>query len=217
MRLSKSIASLLAVGACAFAVCSAQAQITNNVTLTVTEIQQGSATPVTKGTNTVEKVATDHVVMNTAGFISELGTVTSNNFTKAAKLQLIEGNSYAQFAVRDGTNFVLIQTNVMWLWEPTGNSVISGTMSGFLQPAPIVKALAVFELDFNDVSMGGQDLQFSLRGVGGFTLTEAKPAQSGAVDLSAKFGLAGDGTVTTNSTEFVATGELSASGKGILF
>lgn len=182
----------------------------------MTEIQQGSATSITKGTSTLEKVTTERVVMNTAGFITELGTITTNSFSKAARLQLIEGSEFPQFAVSDGTKFVLIQTNVMWLWEPTGNSVISGTMSGFLQPAPIVKALAVFELDFNDVGMGGQDLQFSMRGVGGFTLTQGKPAQSSAVDLSAKFGLAGDGTVTTNSTEFIATGELSASGKGAL-
>lgn len=205
------------MAACAFAASNTRAQITNNVTLTVTETQQGAATPITKGTNTLEKVVTEHVVMNTAGFITELGLATTNNFTKAAKLQLIEGSEMPQFAVSDGTNFVLIETNIMNVSEPTGNSVISGTMAGFLQPAPIVKALAVFELDFNDVGKGGNDLQFSLRGIGGFTLTEAKSAQSGVVDLSAKFGLAGGGTVSTNGTAFVATGELSASGKGVLF
>lgn len=217
MRLPKIIVSLSAIAAiavCTFAVCSAHAQVvTNNTTLTVTETQQGSA--IAKGTNGLEKVPTEHVVMNTAGFITELGTVLSNNFTKAAKLELIEGGANPQFAVSDGTNFVLIETNVMNLSEPTGNTIFSGTMQGFLQPAPTLNVLAVFELDYNDVGMGGKDLQFSLRGIGSLTVTDTK---GGIQIVSGKFGMAGDGSVVTTAgtTEFVATGEMSASGKGVL-
>jgi hypothetical protein len=142
-------------------------------------------------------------VLNTAGFIAELGHVTTNSFSRAAKLQVISGPN-SQFAVSDGTNFVLIPTNIVSINPTTGNSVVSGkeTSTSLRE-----KELMVFDLAFNDVGMGGSDLQFSLRGIGSITIS----ATMTSATTSARITMIGEGT--EGGTNFVATASLSGSGR----
>jgi hypothetical protein len=199
MRLPKSIASLAAIAVCAFAVCNTHAQ-TNNVTFTATlTVQQPNVNTATSST-----IALKSKVLNTTGLIAELARATSTNFSNTAKLAVISGSTNSQFAVVDGTNFVLIATNIMNLFQATTNVVVSGMENSKIE---VLKELMIFELDFNDVGMGASDYQFSLRGLGGVTMTFTATSTT----TSAKLSMLGSGT--QRGTNLVATASLTGSGK----
>jgi hypothetical protein len=221
MRRSKLIVSL-AAAVCAFAVCNAHAQTTNIVTFSATETSQGTIST-TQGTNTSFALAKASGV-STADVIEELGLATTNNFSKAAKLVIISGNDAPTFAVIDGANFVDVSA-IMNLSFPSENNVQSGIENGGPKGSggtglafKTLKQLQILELDFNDIDIGqGHDIQFSLRGLATATTTDTVPSSAGVYTetFSAKItSMTGDGT--KDGVPFVATGSLSASGKGVL-
>lgn len=201
MRLPKSIAYLSTIAVCAFAAYSAHAQTvqTNIATFTATmDVQQ----PGTSGPG-FEAASYKPLVLNTGGLIAELSSAIHTNFSKAAKLAVVSGND-AQFEVIDGTNTVAISTNIITIFPTTGNQVFTGKLTSNLLTE---KMLMIFEMDFNDVSLGASDLQFSLRGVGSISMTET----SNLTSQSAKMTLVGDGKLA--STNIIVTATLSGAGK----
>lgn len=182
---------------------------------------QGTINTNFEGTNTsfaLERPA----ALNTAGLLSELAAATGNsNFTaKAAKLVLINGE-IPQFAVVDGTNTVLISTNIISLGFPSTSGVQSGVRNGGTGLAfKSLTQLTIVEVDFNDVGVGkGNDLRFSMRGLANGTTTDTIPSTNGVYTetFNAKItDMTGSGSTGTNSTPFVITGSMSASGKSVL-
>lgn len=204
----------VAAAVCTFAF-SAHAQTTNVVTFKATMTSQGTINTSFQGTNTsfaLEKPA----ALTTAGLITEIGDAKGVTFTKAAKLVIIDSS----FAVLDGTNLV-DASGIMSLSLPSTNNVQSGVRNGttFLAFKSLTQ-LTVIEVDFNDVGVGnGSDLQFSMRGLASGTTTDTVPSTNGVYTetFNAKItDMTGSGTKGTNSTPFVVTGSISASGKGNL-
>lgn len=194
----KRLKLIVTLTATVCALCNAHAQ-TNVGTFTATMTLQGP----TNSSPSTFSVASRTSVLNTAGLIAELGHATGNtNFSKAAKLEVINGTN-TQFAVSDGTNFVLIPTNIVSINPTTTNSVISGIETS---TSLHEKELMVFEMDFNDIGLGGSDLQFSLRGIGSITITETTTSGNS----SAKITLVGDGK--QGGTNLVATAILLGHG-----
>ncbi|HLX70765.1 MAG TPA: hypothetical protein VKV04_14145 [Verrucomicrobiae bacterium] len=199
----------VAVAVCAFAI-NVQAQTTNTVTFKATLTIQGPETTV-QGTNNsfaVEKPTG----LSTAELIGELGTATSHQFSKAAKLVLVDG----EFAVIDGITNVDV-SGIMTL-TPGTNFVQSGVQNGDTDLAfRTLKQMIPVEVDFNDIGLHASDLQFSLRGLASGTTTDTVPSTNGVYTetFSAKItDMTGGGT--KGGTNFVATGSVSASGKGEL-
>lgn len=186
-----------------------------------TQTFQGQITTV-QGTNTSFALERP-TALTTAEIISELGTVTGHtNLTKSAKLVIIDSES-ASFAIVDGTTFVAIDPSIMSLSLPSTNSVQSGVqnggpdgMGGTGLAFRTLKQLVIIEVDFNDIGLGGKDLQFSMRGLATGTTSDTVPTAAGdyTETFSAKISdMTGDGT--EGGTPF-ATGSLSASGKADL-
>lgn len=208
----------LAIAVCVFAVSGARAQ-TNPVTFTATMTLQGPSTLTDGGTNT-SYAAAKPTPYSTANLIAELGLATSNEFSKKAKLELIgTGGGSPEFAVSDGTNFDVISTNIISLSQIDSTFVISGTQDNNTGlSVPTSKGLAILELDFNDIGLGGSDLAFSMRGLFSATTMDTVPSTTTGdytETSSAKISsMTGDGT--QGGTNFVVTGSMSTSGKASL-
>lgn len=214
MKPTKLIGSL-AAAVCVFAACSARAQ-TNPFTFSVTMTFQGPSSTV-QGTNT-SYAAERPTPFSSANLIAELGLVTTNDFSRKAKLELIGTDSAPEFAVSDGTNFVIIPTSIIGLNQIDSKFIISGVQNGGTGLSfPTTKGFAILELDFNDVGLGGTDLAFSMRGLFSGTSTDTVPSATGdyTETASAKISdMTGDGS--QGGTNFVAIGSMSASGKSSL-
>jgi hypothetical protein len=193
----KPLKLIVTLAAAVCVLCSAHAQQqTNTATFTATMTLQGPEGPTT--------AATLSSMLNTAGLITELGDATGNTFSKAAKLQVISGNGpNAQFNIADGATSVLIPTNIVSIFPTTGHSIVSGKETN---TSLHEKQLMIFEMDFNDIGLGGTDLQFSLRGMGTIMTTETINSST----TSAKMTMLGDGS--QGGTNFVAAASLSGSG-----
>jgi hypothetical protein len=224
MKPPKLIISL-AIAICAFSALSAYAQTatTNTVNLTVTMTTQASIDTV-QGTNT-SYTLNKPFGLKTADIISELGLATAHNFSTTAKLVIINSTvGNPTFAVIDGGNFVDV-SGIMSLNPAGSNPVQSGIQNGGPQGSggtglafPTLKQMLLVELDFNDVGMGqSSDFNFSLRGIASGTTTDTKPSASGIYTetMSVKISnMSGDGS--QGGIPFVATGIMTASGKGNL-
>ncbi len=101
---------------------------------------------------------------------------------------------------------------------PGTNFVQSGVQNGDTDLAfRTLKQMIPVEVDFNDIGLHASDLQFSLRGLASGTTTDTVPSTNGVYTetFSAKItDMTGGGT--KGGTNFVATGSVSASGKGEL-
>lgn len=224
MRPPKLIVSL-AAAACAFAVCNAHAQLTNNVTFSLT--MTTNAPGVTNGDKTT--YTTKSSSLNNASLLQEIGkalnvdtniTGTNITLTSAAKLVLVTGQG-ADFGVIDGTNAYPL-TSIMTI-NSTNQGVESGTVSTNANGLPrSTRQTMLIVLNYDDTSIltnAGEGLQFSLTGLvnvsttdSGLTTTDTYTEQQ-----SAKFAGAGEGQKGgTNGTPFICTGTVMVTGKGEL-
>jgi hypothetical protein len=208
MKLQKVLVPIVAV-VCILAARTASAGITNIVTFKATTFEESTVTSDGTSTTFGAVKTSSH---DTAQLIGQLGSDTSNNFSSAAKLALIDNT----FVVIDGTNIVDVSAIVSISFG--NNSIKSGKKNDSTGLAsPSLKELQVVTLTFDDTnpSIGG-DLQFSLQGIA--NATEADTTPSGGVyteSLKAKVtSMTGEGS--SGGKPFVATGSLSVSGRGSL-
>jgi hypothetical protein len=189
MKPLKLIVSL-AAAVCAF--CTAYAQQTTTIASFEAKLTlQGPFIDGPKSTT----AANINMVLTTPGLIAELGMITTNSFSPAAKLEVLGGPT-SQFAVSDGEALVLIPTNIVSISTSSDNAVASGV--GTLNTLH-EKQLMVFDMNFNDVDLHGSDLQFTLKGIG--TLTTVQTLTS--TNISAKITMLGGGS--KGGTNLVAT------------
>lgn len=230
MRLLKLMTSI-AAGACAFAVCNTRAQssTTNAVTFSAVTYTQGATND--NGTiTTYEKIT--KASHNTLMLLEEINkAVNTNSFSKTAKLVLIsshgDGGGPPTFAVIDGANFYDLSPsgyNIMALSQPGNNRIISGTQVDN-SPEKKTTQMQLISVSYNDTGSGtgtlpltgNGSLAFSLTGMGTILQSDTATNSSGIYTDMLKASIAsmtGEGTSGTNP--FVATGVISASGKGPL-
>jgi hypothetical protein len=208
MRIRQLLIGFIAA-VCAFAAGTAHASTTNVVTFAATTFSQG-ATNSSNGTNTSFAAPTTKS-HNTAEIIHELGNATTNSFSAAAKLAMIDG----KFTVLDGANAVDV-SDIMSFQTPGDNKIQSGIKNDQTGLAfPSLKMLRVVELDFDDTSYpNGSHLDFFLIGLANATTTDTTPSASGVYTETFKgkiTSMTGEGS--SDSVPFVATGSVTVSGK----
>ncbi len=213
MRPIKLIAAVAAVS-CTLAVSSARAQsITNTATFTAVAYEPGTTTTNNDGTITYTM---NKVMYNTAALLAEINSaITTNKFSKAAKLVLIvtdDNLSTPSYAVVDGTNFY----NLSSIIEPGAGVAIKSGTEGDAIPERKLTEVDRFQINYDDTAHftnANQGLEFTLDGFGTFTRSDTATNRAGDYSETYKASvtsLTGEGHAGTNY--FFMTGMLSVSG-----
>jgi hypothetical protein len=201
----KNLITPFAASLCLFVATNVHALDTNTFAFKASVIAQTSVND--DGTNTT--FVSGKASVANADIINALSTDTTNNFSKSAKLVMIDGD----FAVLDGGTAVDV-SSIMSLSFGTNDIESGKTSDSTFVALPTIKDSELVTLNFDDLSIAnGSHIKFSMTGLASSSTSDSKPKNGVVTEtFSAKIaGMTGEGT--RNGVPFVATGSASASGK----
>lgn len=213
----KMMAGTVAMAALCLGAGGLHAQVTQVITITATASVQGASsysynnktyvTTYTTAAPTIKSVATKDI-------LKLLATDYQTTFPSGAKL-VMDGSSGDVEVVDKSGNLLQDVSGIMSFSNPGNNNIQSGKSTSQFNLGTFSND-QLLTLNFNDTALGGP-LQFYMTGIGTGKKTDTTPNKTGAyteTDSGTLSSATGEGTY--NGSEFICSGNASASGKATL-